>query len=104
MKIFVGDVGTSIRVRLVDECGEPIDISTTTSQRIAAVSEQTGDTPKVFTAGLLTDGVDGWIEYLTVAGDFDVAGTWKLQAHVVFPASEFYSEIGSVQVHQRLFA
>lgn len=76
---YTGDVGTSIQLTIKNrQTGAVIDLSTLTAatftfQRVADSSEFTR------TASLYTDGTDGVLEYVTVAGDFDVAGKWKVQ-------------------------
>jgi len=36
---------------------------------------------KTYDASFFTDGTDGQLEYVTVAGDIDVAGLWSIQAY-----------------------
>lgn len=77
MPIIVDDVGTEI-VLVVEEDGQPLDISTAT----AITYEFTAPDGIVTTknAAFLTDGVDGKLVYTTASGDIDQVGVWKVRA------------------------
>ena len=45
----------------------------------------------------------GVMHYMTVAGDLDEVGFWKLQAKIEFAsAGTFYTDINTFQVHSNL--
>jgi hypothetical protein len=73
-KYYVGDIGTDL---VVDTC-EPITTATTTDLRIMKPDGN------LFTwTGAVYDTTK--IKYTVIAGDFDQAGTYRLQAYVVMP-------------------
>ena len=49
-------------------------------------------------ASFVTDGIDGKIEYTTVADDLDQVGMWRLQGEVTFPTGAFPSDKSEFQV------
>ena len=54
------------------------------------------------TAVFNSDGTDGKIYYTIVSGDFDEAGTYKIQGKVVISDGTFYTDIQSFKVHRNL--
>jgi hypothetical protein len=98
-EIHVNDIGTVFEITLVD-CDTPVNISAATETTIlfskpdGTVVEQTA----VFT----TNGADGKIRYVTVDGDLDVDGKWKLQARVVMPSGAWSSNISGFTVKPNL--
>lgn len=72
--IYKGDSGTVIRL----DCG--VDISSATQVKIIAKSPL--GTKKEWTG--VVD-ASNYVKYTIAAEDFDVAGTWSLQAYVVMP-------------------
>ena len=57
------------------------------------------------TAAFVTDGVDGEIEYKTVAGDIDEVGTWEWQPFVMIVAgNQWYGDPQEFVVKERLVA
>jgi hypothetical protein len=79
-EIHVEDVGTALRVLVLDEAKKPVDVSAAVRLEYTLVSP--ARRRFVRTAVLFTDGRDGMIQYVTQAGDLDVPGTWKLQVRV----------------------
>lgn len=86
--IHAGDVGTQLLITVTD-CGTLVDISTATSLSIfirkpdATILSRTGV--------LYTDGTDGKMYYATVAGDLDVAGSYKIQGKVGLASGAVHS-------------
>ena len=54
------------------------------------------------TAVFTSDGTDGNIQYLSVDGDLNVAGTWNLQAYVATGAGTWSTSVGTFKVHENL--
>jgi len=54
------------------------------------------------TADFVNDGSDGKLIYTTIAGDLSPAGRWRLQAEIVQPGYEGFSEIGYFWVQGNL--
>lgn len=98
--IRVGDVGTVFRLTIVDELEDIVNISaaTTTEIRFEKPDKTTVDK----TAGFVTDGTDGGIQYVTIADDLDMSGKWRIQAYIVTPVGEWRSEIETFWVSDNL--
>lgn len=110
-ELHVGDIGTSIELEIT-ECDSTgtsaVDITTADSltvrfQKVAptyTVIERIGT---IYTGGTNGDGTDGIVQYITVAGDIDQVGKWKIQAIVDFPVgSKFHSSIVKMSVKDNL--
>ena len=95
----VGDVGTSIQL-IVTENGVPVNVSTATLLQITFSKPDASIVVK--TASFVTDGTDGNIKYVTVAGDLDQSGTWSLQADVTMPGGVWSSDIQKMKVGKKL--
>jgi hypothetical protein len=97
-KIYVGDVGTVIRLNVdPDELGT-IDISTASTLKILV--QKPDKTEVEWTATQYQDTTK--IEYSTVDGDLDQKGTYKIQAYVAWhlPASEHKGETTTIRVYE----
>jgi hypothetical protein len=95
-EIHEGDVGTKLRVTVTD-CGSVVDISTATA--LSIFIRKPDGTVLSRTGTLETDGVDGQMHYITVAGDLDVAGSYKIQGRVSFASGAIYNtSIGNFRV------
>ena len=100
----VNDIGTIFRVTVYD----------TTSAGGTTVADISGATTKKFTfkrpdgttfektAVFTSDGTDGNIQYLSVDGALNVAGTWNLQAYVATGAGTWSTSVGTFKVHENL--
>ena len=100
----VNDIGTIFRVTVYD----------TTSAGGTTVADISGATTKKFTfkrpdgttfektAVFTSDGTDGNIQYLSVDGDLNVAGTLNLQAYVATGAGTWSTSVGTFKVHENL--
>ncbi len=76
------DIGTIFRVTIIDcETKLPIDLSSATEMKIKFFLPDKSVIEK--TAVFTTSGIDGKIEYITVANDLSIAGRWKIQGYVV---------------------
>ena len=100
----VNDIGTIFRVTVYDTTstgGTTVaDISTATTKQFTFKRPDgtTFDRVAVFTS----DGSDGNIQYLSVDGDLDIAGTWHLQAYVATPAGNWKTDVGHFKVYENL--
>jgi len=79
-------VNAKIEITNVED-GAVLDVSTVTTKEI--VFKKPNNTIVTKTAAFTTTGVDGKIKYMTEPAFLDQAGTWYLQAHLVFPASGY---------------
>ena len=98
-EIHLNDIGTIFEVTVQDD-GVVVDISGATTKEII-FKKSRGEVvtkPAVFT----TDGVDGKMRYVAVAGDLDERGQWELQAHVVLASGEWRSDVDVFTVFPNL--
>jgi hypothetical protein len=103
--IHVADVGTLLGCSCLKPDAESpsgfsaLDISGATSKKISFQSP--AGTSVERDADFVNDGSDGLLSYSTVADDFNAAGKWYLQGHVVLAdGSEFHSDRVVVWVKQ----
>lgn len=93
----LNDIGTLIKITILDENDEVVDISSATAKTITFKKPSSGTTV-VKTASFFTDGTDGILKYVTLAADLDEVGTWRLQAYVSLSTGSWYSSINSFTV------
>ena len=91
------DIGTLLKVQIVDENDESIDISSATSKWILLLKPDKV-TSLLKPASFSTDGTDGYIEYATVDGDLDQLKSWKIQGRVTTPLGTWTSKKGKFTV------
>jgi len=76
--IHLNDIGTTFRLKIVESnTTTALDISGATDLRIKF--EKPDRTTVTQLAEFTTDGIDGYIEYVTVDGDLDIEGKWRVQ-------------------------
>lgn len=95
-QIHVNDVGTIIEAQITDEFGNIVNISTATGLQMLFQLPDGGTF--IRTAVLSTDGSDGKMRYVTVTGDLSQAGSWKVQAYVLFSTTSWHSVITTFTV------
>jgi hypothetical protein len=101
-KIQNGAVGVIIRttIREEDDNGDLVIINlASVTQKNIIFKKPSG--ALVTKAGVFyTDGADGKLQYLTIAGDLDEDGIWSMQADFVFPGAGYDgpTEIGQFRV------
>jgi len=100
MSIQVGDIGTRIILKLIDEDKIPVNISAATVRKIF-LKPPTGTTLEK-SAIFLTTGTDGKIYYDTIANDLSTSGNWKVQGYVETPAGKWHSAVASLKVEANL--
>lgn len=79
-EVHVGDIGTVFRLTIYDDT-TLANLSGATTKQIL-FSKPSGML-LTKTAVFTTDGTDGKIQYVTVAGDLDEAGQWTIQGYLV---------------------
>jgi len=100
----VNDIGTIFRVTIYDTTstgGSTVADVSDTTMRTLYFGRPDGTTFSR-SAVLTTDGTDGKIEYTTVDGDLNTAGTWSIQAYVVSAAGSWNSTVGNFRVFENL--
>lgn len=90
-EIHVDNIGTIFRAEIRNQDNVIVDLSAATTLEMRFRKPDRA-TVLIKTAVVVTDGSDGQIQYITIAGDLDVAGPWIRQARVVIPAGEFWTE------------
>jgi len=101
--IQVDNVGTRFVFTIRDQSGAIKDVSSATVQKARfKASPNVAAFERATT--FLTDGTDGKLIYVTVAGDLPTAGPcWQRQAFVDLPGEgQFYSEIKDFPVKANL--
>ena len=97
--IHEGDIGTKLLVTVTDN-GVVVDIGPATTLQIFIKKP---DGALLTRTGVLdSDGSDGKMYYITVAGDMDVAGNYKIQGHVFLAAGSYYTSTETFKVHCNL--
>lgn len=74
-------IGVTVELTVVDTAGTAVDISGATTKKLF-FEKPNGDVVNK-DADYVTDGVNGKIKYVTVAGDLSPYGAWKCQAYIV---------------------
>ncbi len=98
-EIHLNDIGTVFEVTVQDD-GVIVDISGATTKEIIFKKSRGEVVTK--SAAFTTDGVDGKMRYVAVAGDLDERGQWELQAHVVLVAGDWRSDVDVFTVFPNL--
>jgi len=98
--LHVADIGTTITVTLTDETGAAVGLSLTTTKQFVIVNPN--GVKQTVAASFVTDGGDGKLKYTIDSNDLDVAGTWSIQAIVVFSDATYHSSIETFTVEANL--
>ena len=100
-EIHYGDVGTPLRVTLKDsQTNAVVDISDATTLQIIL---QKPDGSTLTKTAVFTDtGVDGQLQYVTVANDLNVVGNWQLQVYYVGASGSWRSDMAKFRVWENL--
>lgn len=116
-KIRVGDVGTEFSTRIVDaddefthddddEDAAAVPLTGATLLQIRAEKPDGTVVDWTATGGSLQfperTAARGWLRYLTLTGDLDQAGHWKLQARITIGTGSWRAEIHDILVHANL--
>jgi hypothetical protein len=98
-EIHVNDIGNTFTITLKDGTAV-VDISTATTKSI--IFGKPDGTTLTKTAGFVTDGSDGKINYSSVSGDLNIPGIWSIQAHVVLSSGNWKTDIAHFDVHDNI--
>ena len=98
--IHQNDIGTTIKVKIVDCSNNAVDISSAGTMQI--VFKKPSGTTLTKTASFFTDGTDGIILCIIADGDLDEVGSWKLQSIVIIGTYVWHSSFESFKVHRNL--
>ena len=94
-EIHVGDIGTQLIMTVKDD-GAVVDISSASSLSVI-LKKPDGET-YTKSGTLYTDGTDGKMYYTSVSGDFNAAGSYKIQGIVTLSGGTFYTSISTFKV------
>ena len=97
-EIHVNDVGLVLEGTITDSGA--VDISSATLKQIWLESPSGSSTG--YSAAFKTDGTDGIMQYTTIIGDLNSAGTWKIQGKVTISGKTFHSDVTTFTVHESL--
>lgn len=97
MALRQGSIGSLIEIE-VTENGAPLDISSATAT-IVKLTKPNGEAVEWEAIFGDAGGTDGMLQYTTVEGDLDQAGTWTGQPLITLPTGQwptdpFYFEVG----------
>tara|TARA_A100001515_G_scaffold140044_1_gene135279 strand:+ start:1058 stop:1363 length:306 start_codon:yes stop_codon:yes gene_type:complete len=98
-QIHESDIGTKLVITVKDN-GSVVDISSASSLTIFI--KKPNGTILTRTGTLETDGTDGKMYYIVVAGDLDAAGVYKIQGRVVLTSGTFSTSTANFKVHCNL--
>lgn len=98
--VRVGDVGTAFRATVKDQDESVVDLSAATLLEL--IFRKPSQEVVTKTASLYTDGSDGKMQYVTVTGDLDLPGLWRVQARVTVGGASWSTSIETFRVHKNL--
>ena len=94
--VRVGDTGTEIDFRVLDQDGVAVDVSTATLTMYFVKPDGTTLGPKTAQPGSVLAAATrlataGWCYYITVAGDIDMRGSWIVEVVYVLGGKQLTS-------------
>lgn len=99
-EIYLGNIGTLFRLRILDQDDSVVNLSTASTMRITF--RRPDDTTVDKTATFTTDGTDGYIEWASTSGFLDQEGTWRYQGFVVIGVNEYHANPVAFEVARNL--
>lgn len=97
--IRVDDLGTILELTVIEN-GHAKDISAATT--LSFVIVRPDQTVITRTAEFSTTGIDGKIQYLSVAGDFSIEGLYTMQAAITLPGWSGHTSFSSFRAISNL--
>lgn len=88
--------GLNLRVQVIDNSGNPLDISAATALKLRLGLPDGTSEDRV--AQFLTDGSDGLLQYQTLFGDLAQTGLYSIQAEIITPSGMFPTSKGFFNV------
>jgi hypothetical protein len=98
-EIHKNDIGTAFRITIIDE--NSVAVPLTISDTLYIIFKKPNDDVLQKTATIYSAN-EGIIEYITIDGDLNQTGPWKIQGYIRQGADEFYSSISSFKVWPNL--
>lgn len=101
-QVHVGDIGTQIQIKVVDQDGNVVSLAPATTKEICFEKPSGAKVTKTAVFPVGGDGTDGLMEYITIADDLDEAGPWQIQGRVVFVTGEWRTEVDTFRVYPNI--
>lgn len=99
----IGDVGGHYQMLFKDENNAVVNLSAATLKQITFRKPGGGLLVKSGASiSFVTDGSDGLIEYVWLAGDLDVDGNWTAQGYLEFATGKYHSTDDNFRVTRSL--
>lgn len=99
-EVHINDIGTALRLNVLDCNDAALDISDATS--IDIVLKKPSGTSVTKTGSFVTDGSDGVIQYVVESGVIDENGSWKIQGVVTVNDYQWHSSIKTFKVSRNI--
>lgn len=99
-EIHVGDINVVFEVTLLDALEVAFSLAGATSLQILLCKPDSTVLTKI--AVLTTDGLDGKLQYVSIANDLDQDGPWQIQANIASPGFTGHSSKGNFEVEPNL--
>lgn len=96
-KARLNDIGLAIRLRVKDNDGVVVDLSSATVKKYYIKKPDRTETS--VTTSLYTDGTDGILSYATVLGDLDQVGIYEIEAYLEFGSNKYTSSTARIMVY-----
>jgi hypothetical protein len=100
-EIHVDDIGTKIRVTIVEGVTNPVAVDITGYTSIDFIFEKPDKTQITRTASV-ESAANGIVFYTTISGDLDQPGRWRMQLDMTLPAWDGKSDLGEFLVYENL--
>jgi hypothetical protein len=102
-EIHLNDIGTAFRLTIIDCDSVAIDVSSAIGSGTKEIIFKKPDGTVVIKAAVFyTDGIDGVLDYITIADDLNATGKWKVQAKVTLATGTWSSNIETFKVFANL--
>lgn len=99
-EIHTNDIGTAIRLNIVDCNDSALDVSDATAKYIKFKKPSGSVVTKAAT--FYTDGSDGIIQYVVESGVIDENGSWKVQGLVTVNDYEWHTSMKTFKVSRNI--
>lgn len=96
--VRLNDSGFSIRLRIKDNDGNIMDLSSASVKRFDFNKPDRTTMSK--SASFFTDGTDGILSYITSTAEINQLGIWEIQAYLEMGGGEFTSTIVRFKVSE----
>lgn len=98
-EVHMNDIGTTFILTIKDN-DVAVDISAASA--LTVIIKKSDSVSYTKTGVFYTDGTDGKIKYVSISGDFDSVGIYKIQAVVTLGSTIYHSSISDFKVYKNL--